>query len=173
MQFAEYLSQGVQPMKKNSGFTLIELMIVIAVMAIVASIGVPSFVGWRSEAKLRSAVSLLRADFEMAKSRARIENNFVAMVFNTNGYTIFIDDGAGGGVAGDYVRQANERLLITRQLSAGVTIDLANSDFEGVDQTRFNGQGRIGRRGQVTLVNSSGVQRILDADNRFGRITVN
>jgi type II secretory pathway pseudopilin PulG len=94
-------------------------MIVIAVMAIVASIGVPSFVGWRSEAKLRSAVSMLRADFEMAKSRARIENNFVAMVFNTTGYTIFIDDGAGGGVAGDYVRQADERLLITRQLPPG------------------------------------------------------
>ena len=160
-------------MKKTSGFTALELMIVLAVIAVVASIAVPSFFSWRSEAKLRGAVSMLRGDLEMAKSRARRENNFVVIAFNTSNYEVFIDDGAGGGDPGDYICHADEKLLVYRQLPAGVVIDMANTDFGGVDQTRFNGKGRIGRMGKVTLVNSTGSQRIIDADNRFGRITVN
>lgn len=160
-------------MRNNSGFTLIELMIAFALVAIVASIAVPSFFTWRSEAKLRSAVSVIRGDLEMARSRAMRENNFVAVLFNTTNYLVFIDDGAGGGNPGDYIRHADEKLLRNRQLPAGVTIDLSKTNFNGVDQTRFNGRGRIGRTGKVIIVNSSGDERTIDANNRFGRITVN
>lgn len=159
-------------MRNNSGFTLLELMIALALCAIMASIAVPSFLAWRSDAKLRSAVSVIRGDLEMARSRAMRENNFVAVLFNTTNYLVFIDDGAGGGNPGDYIRHADERLLRNRQLSAGITIDLTKTDFED-DQTRFNGRGRIGRTGKVIIVNSSGVERTIDANNRFGRITVN
>ncbi len=159
--------------KNISGFSLIELIITIAVLSIVASFAVPSFYGWRSKAKLRSAVSMIRGDLEMARSRAMRENNFVAVLFNTTNYLVFIDDGAGGGDPGDYIRHADERLLRNRQLPAGVTIDLTQTNFNGVDQTRFNGRGRIGRTGKVIIVNSSGDERTIDANNRFGRITVN
>jgi type IV fimbrial biogenesis protein FimT len=159
-------------MRNNSGFTLLELMIALALAAIVASVAVPSFFTWRSEAKLRSAVSMIRGDLEMARSRAMRENNFVAVLFNTTNYLVFIDDGAGGGNPGDYIRHADERLLRNRQLPSGVTIDLTKTDFED-DQTRFNGRGRIGRTGKVIIVNPGGVERIIDANNRFGRITVN
>ncbi len=97
----------------------------------------------------------------------------MAVLFNTTNYLVFIDDGAGGGDPGDYIRHADERLLRNRQLPAGVTIDLTQTNFNGVDQTRFNGRGRIGRTGKVIIVNSNGVEKTIDADNRFGRITVN
>ena len=159
-------------MRNTSGFTILELMIVLALFAILTSFAVPSFLTWRSDAKLRSAVSMIRGDLEMARSQAMRENNFVAVSFNTTNYVVFIDDGAGAGVSGDYIRHADERLLRSRQLPAGVTIDLVKTDFED-DQTRFNGRGRIGRTGKVIIVNSSGVERTIDANNRFGRITVN
>ncbi len=159
-------------MRNTSGFTILELMIVLALAAIVASIAAPSFLTWRSDAKLRSAVSMIRGDLEMARSQAMRENNFVAVSFNTTNYVVFIDDGAGAGNPGDYIRQADERLLRSRQLPAGVTIDLVKTDFED-DQTRFNGRGRIGRTGKVIIVNLSGDERTIDANNRFGRITVN
>ena len=101
----------------------------LALAAIVASMAVPSFLTWRSEAKLRSAASVIRGDLEMARSRAMRENNFVAVLFNTTHYLVFIDDGAGGGNPGDYIRQANERLLRNRQLPAGVTIDLTKTNW--------------------------------------------
>ena len=159
-------------MRNNSGFTILELMIVLALFAILTSFAVPSFLTWRSEAKLKSAASMIRGDLEMARSQAMRENSFVAVSFNTTNYVVFVDDGAGAGDSGDYIRHADERLLRSRQLPAGVTIDLVKTDFED-DQTRFNGRGRIGRTGKVIIVNSSGVERTIDANNRFGRITVN
>jgi type IV fimbrial biogenesis protein FimT len=159
-------------MRNKSGFTLMELMVVIAILAIISVLGVPSFINWRNEAKLRDAVSLLRGDMEMAKLRAVRENDFVAVVFNANGYTVFVDDGAGGGGRGNWNPAGTELVLQNRQLPAGVTIDVADVDMFANDRTRFNGRGRIFNQGVVTL-NAAGSQRELDMDNRFGRITIN
>ena len=160
-------------MRNTSGFTVFELTIVLAILGIVASIAVPSFSSWRGEAKMRSAVNTMRGDLEMAKSRAVRENDFVAVNFVATGYTIFIDDNAGGGgTAGDNIHDSGEQLLIDRQLAAGISIDLANTTFAG-NQTRFNGRGRIGNQGVVTLVNSTGAESEIGITNRFGRITVN
>jgi len=159
-------------MNKKAGFTLLELMVVIAILAVISALGMPSFVGWRNDAKLRDAVSLLRGDMEMAKLRAVRENDFVAVLFNANGYTIFVDDGAGGGGQGNWASDGTEQVLQNRQMPAGVTIDVADIDMFTNDRTRFNGRGRIWNQGVVTL-NAAGRIRKLDMDNRFGRITIN
>ena len=153
-------------MRNTSGFTVFELTIVLAILGIVASIAVPSFSSWRGEAKMRSAVNTMRGDLEMAKSRAVRENDFVVVDFVATGYTIFIDDNANNS------QDSGEQLLINRLLPAGVSIDLANTTFAD-NRTRFNGRGRVGNQGVVTLVNSSGAEREIDVNNRFGRITVN
>jgi len=157
-------------MRSNLGFTLMELIVVIAILAVASSLGVPSFIGWRNDAKLRDAVSLLHGDLEFAKLEAVKENDFVAVVFNGNNYTVFVDDGAGGGDSGNYVRDGSEQLLRNRRMPAGVRIN--NTTFAG-NQTGFNGRGRIAVPGIITLVNSAGSQRQIDINNRFGRITVN
>jgi hypothetical protein len=109
----------------------------------------------------------------MAKLRARRENEFVAVLFNTGNYLVFIDDGAGaGGVAENWISDGDEKILRNRRMPAGVSIDLANTTFAG-NRTRFNGRGRIGNQGVVTIVNTAGNQRTFDMNNRFGRITVN
>lgn len=153
-------------MRNNFGFTVFELTIVLAIMGIVASIAVPSFSRWRGEAKMRSAVNTMRGDLEMAKSRAVRENDFVVVDFVATGYTIFIDDNANNS------QDSGEQLLINRSLPAGVSIDLANTTFTD-NRTRFNGRGRIGNQGVVTLVNSTGDENEIGITNRFGRITVN
>jgi len=153
-------------MRNTSGFTVFELTIVLAILGIVASIAVPSFSRWRGEAKMRSAVNIMRGDLEVAKSRAVRENDFVVVDFVATGYTIFIDDNANNS------QDSGEQLLINRLLPAGVSIDLANTTFAD-NRTRFNGRGRVGNQGVVTLVNSSGAEREIDVNNRFGRITVN
>ena len=169
-------------MRREWGFTLLELMTVLSIMAIAAAIGVPSFLQWRNEAKLRDATSLLRGDLEMARVQAVQENGYVAVLFNSNGYVVFVDDGADGGgilsiganpgsTAGNWIRDGAERLLRNRTLKGGILIDLAGTTFED-HRTRFNGRGRIASGGIVTIVGSDGIQRQLDLNNRFGRITV-
>lgn len=160
-------------MRNKQGFTLMELMIALAILAIVATLGVPSFTGWRDDAKLRDGASLLRGDLERAKLRAIEENDFVAIIFNTDGYIVFVDDGGGDPLkAGDWSIDGAEQIVCNRQFTAGVRIDLAATDFNGSDQTRFNARGRISDDGGVRLVNTAGNQRQVNI-NRFGMITVN
>jgi type IV fimbrial biogenesis protein FimT len=160
-------------MRNNFGFTFFELFVAIAIIAILSALGTPAFLQWRSNAKLRDAVSSLRGDLEMAKLRAIRENEFVAVLFNTNNYLVFIDDGEGaGGVAENWTRDGSERILRNRQMPAGVRIDLASTTFAD-NRTRFNGRGHITNQGKVKIVNTSGNQKTLEMDNRFGRITVN
>ena len=92
--------------------------------------------------KLEGAATNLTADLEMAKVRAIRENAFVVVEFNDDSYTIFVDNGEGGGTAADWSRNGSEILAQGRDLPAGVQIDTASLSFPLVNtKTRFNGRG--------------------------------
>ena len=160
-------------MKTNSGFTAFELAVMLAVLAIITAFVMPPYWKWIKEYRIREAAVTLKVDIEMAKTRAIRENEFVVIQFATDNYTIFVDDGDGdGGVSEDWILNGEEMLLRNRPFTGSVRIDLANTTFAD-NRTRFNGRGRIGNQGKVTLVNSQGNQRQLEMNNRFGRIDAN
>ena len=128
-------------MQKDTGFTLFELMVVMAMIGLLVAITVPSMISWRSNSKLNGAALNLRGDLEMAKARAITENASVAVLFNANGYTIFFDNGAGAN-ANNWNLDGDELLLRNRQLPPGVTIDLAGTTFTN-NRTRYVGKGTL------------------------------
>ena len=157
-------------MKYVKGFTIMELMVVIATVGILSSIAIPPYLDWRSTTKLKDAVSIFRSDLERAKSHAIKRNESVAILIRADGYTIFVDNGSGEGTPGNWDHDPGEELVVYRNLPAGVLIDLINTTFDN-DRTSFNGRGWIGNPGRVSFHNNNGDEKIVYMDNRFGRIT--
>jgi type IV fimbrial biogenesis protein FimT len=152
-------------MRNKSGFSLIELLMVIAVIAVVSAVMVPSIISWRNGAKLRGAAGNLKADLEMAKVNAIKQNNFVAVKFNGNAYEVFVD------MSGDGNRDADEPLLKTRTLPAGVIFDFSHEDWTFLGNvTRFNGRGTADN-GTAVLTNVQGQERHIKI-SPLGRIRV-
>jgi len=79
----QYRQGGVlsQPALSSAqrGFTLIEVIIVMAIMAIVAGIGIPSFSDWREKQAVRSASQTLMAQLKQARILALAENRDVTI----------------------------------------------------------------------------------------------
>ena len=57
-------------MQKRSGFTLIELTIVIVLLAILAAVSVPNFLSWLPKYRLKSAARDLYSNLQLAKMSA-------------------------------------------------------------------------------------------------------
>ena len=147
-------------MKKNRGVSLFELLVVIAVIAVVSAIVTPNIISWRSSAKLRGAAGNLRGDLEMSKARAVRERTPVTVTFTATNYQVSYTD-----------KDGNDRILRNRQLPAGVRLDLDNTGFGWMgDQTQFNGRG-IPVAGSAVLVNTRGDQKNIIV-SALGRIRV-
>jgi type II secretion system protein H len=153
-------------MRSKSGFSLIELLIIVAIIAILASVALPNMLAPSIRAKMRGSVSNLRSDLQTAKMMAIRENAFVVVNMQATGYQVFVDNGAGAN-SGNWALDADERLLVSRQMEPGVSIDLAATDFAG-DRTRFNDRGLPENFGKIVLTSPVG-QRQINV-NRLGRI---
>ena len=68
--------------RKEQGFTLIELMITIAVLAIIATMAAPSFNNLVSEQKMNRSVRELVLTINQAKSQAALKKTSVALCLN-------------------------------------------------------------------------------------------
>lgn len=143
------------------GFTLIELMTVIAIMAIMAGIAIPNYLEWSSAARLRSSTNDLTSDLAMARLRAIKSSAKVGVIFGTNGYQVFIDDNDNN------VLDSGEVLLRNKQYPAGVTMN--NTTFQN-SRALFHRTG-ASSAGTVTL-SRGGNQQADIVVNIVGRVRV-
>jgi len=76
---------------RQRGFTLLEVIIVMAIMGIVAAIGIPSFSDWREKQAVRSATQALLAHLKQARIKAVADNRSVSVKFTSTSYIFDAD----------------------------------------------------------------------------------
>ena len=144
-------------MNKKAGFTLVEMLITVAIIAILTSIAVPNFVRWRRDAQLRASADELLSTVQTAKIRAIKERAPVTVIITTgtNSYIAFIDDGAAGtGVPNDEVRNGNEQIIARGQMPGTVNVYSAIYAPGGVPRFTFGINGIPNRFGDVRIRNN-------------------
>lgn len=129
----------------NSGFTIVELMITLAIAAILAAIAAPSFTAMIQDNRLATQVNELQASLGLARSEAIKLNenvttcpssNGTACIGNwQNGWIVFVDVDADGVVA-----NVNDILLVHGAITGGNTIafNQANLIYTGTGLGRAN-----------------------------------
>lgn len=154
--------------RKQPGFSLFELMVVIAIIGIMATIAIPNFVAWRNNSNLRGAAFNLKSDIETAKSRAVRGGGVVSVSFDSSKYEVFIDSDR------DAVKDGGEVSLFTRNLN-GITMTPA---FAGTPAkaTGFDSRGQVlaiigtPKIGMVELNN--GAKKITVSVNMIGSVSI-
>ena len=84
-------------MNRKSGFTLVEIMIVVAIIGLLAAIAIPSFVKARADSQRKACVNNLRI-MDASKEQAAMAQRWDATV------TPMVDGSAGGTNVLEYVK---------------------------------------------------------------------
>lgn len=139
-------------MKSNRGFSLIEIMVVIGIIAILATIAVPNIIGWRTKQRFLAATSDVHEAIKMARSAAIKDNTTVVIQFQLNRFTVFEDNDADGS------QDPGERTIF----SSGFLNDIdITTSFPG-HRLSFNGRGLTNAVGAgITLSNAVYGTRVL------------
>ena len=154
----------IKPPKKNTGFTLLEVMTVIAIIAIMVGIAIPAMTTWIPEFRLRSAARDIISCVQEMKMAAITKNKNTVVVFNLTAdtYTSFVDNGEGsGGIKDDCIQNGSEPSLKQDiKLPKGVTLlsSTFGSNASGYSFVCFNSRGlrpNGSAEGNITLQNSN------------------
>jgi len=150
---------------EQNGFTLVECLVCLAVISVLATFGYPSIIASQDRLWFRSELATLVSSLQQAKMSAIKANSFVVFQVKEKGYLVFVDNGAGGGIMGDWKKQGKERVLIDYDLPAGLNL---TTNLK-LGRTRFSGQPGM-KAGTVFLRSTSGTEAHDVVINTVGRI---
>ena len=123
-------------MRKDSGFTLLELMVVIGIVGILSAIAIPSYFQWLPRHRVGNAARTVMSTLEFARINAVKTNADVAVIFDWANERLTVDSGG--------------TTLRTRQMPNDVDLQ----DIGLGSPVTFNGHGFSSDSGQVRVENS-------------------
>lgn len=114
---------------RKSGFTLVELMVVVAVLAALLSIGGPSFMEWIQNSRIRTAAESLQNGLQVARAEAVRRNTNVEFILQANGgWLVQLQQGA---------------VFVQQSAGEGGTKVTVASTPGGSTTLTYNGMGRV------------------------------
>lgn len=138
--------------KEKQGFTLVEMMIVVAVLVTVAVIATPNLQTYMAQRRVSGAARLVMTDLMEARMKAAAENNRFKISFVDNHQYKVLDDDDN-----DNTEDAGETITITDIQNAYHDVTLSATTTGLI----FNPTGTVDGTGTtVTLSNSSGSKEV-------------
>lgn len=119
---------------RKIGFTLVELMVVVAVLAALLSIGGPSFMEWIQNSRIRTAAESLQNGLQVARAEAVRRNTNVEFILQANG----------GQLNGGWLVQLQQGAVFVQQSAAegGANVTVTSTPAGSTTLT-YNGMGRV------------------------------
>ncbi len=142
-------------MQKQTGFSALELMVVIGIVAILVTIAMPNFFGRLPAKRLESAAGDVYAGLQTARMAAVRENTCAVIEFSSSddNYRIFVDNGgANPANACNKTQDAGEPAVKAGKLPPGV--DLISAVPQSI--IAFNSRGFPDNAATISLKNESG-----------------
>jgi len=155
-------------MNKQSGFTLIELCVAVAIMAVLSVIAIPNMIAWRANAQLNSTGRDIFSALQYCRVEASRRGAPVMLDFDIDGngivedYVAWVDDGQGtvdsepnGILDGrdDHLLDPDEIVLFRETLPNRISIPTVPFGASG-GWTSFNTRAMPNWTGNVILTNS-------------------
>jgi len=151
--------------KRKGGFTIVELVVALAIMGIAVSAAIPGFSRWLPGYRLKSAATELYSNFHLAKMRAVRDNAQWAIYFDPNFDAYQVRYGTGvDGAYSDPGGFAVDKTVILANYGTGICFGHGNAtgDLGGgwdddvtflSNTVVFNPRGMANAQGYVYLQN--------------------
>lgn len=110
-------------MQKNQGFSLLEMLLILAIVAILLWLGVPNFNSAIRSARLTSSINELAGSLQFARSYAVKKRQSVTVISTgsnndwSGGWVVFADKNGNGDIDND-----DEKMRIFAKLAAGYSL---------------------------------------------------
>ena len=155
---------------KEGGFTLIEMMVALVVLAVLIVVGAPGFSDLIKNNRMLSHVYAMRAALNGARSEALAQRNFITSCRSTDGVSCSAGDWNTGFIAfldddGDRaVDDPNDQVFISKVIDE----DSLTVTYSGGDWVQFDSRGYAakGSQGLFTVCDDRGAD-----DARAVRVT--
>jgi type II secretion system protein H len=144
---------------KKYGFTLVELMIVLAIMGILSAIAAPNFMHYMAERRLNGAARMVMSDLMNARMLAVTLNRNVQVTFPTSASASYTYDAAGAAA--------------TRNVQTG--FGYHDVTVSGNNNPTFTPTGRLSdfTAGTITLTSAALTQPKTVTVSSAGRVAIN
>jgi type IV fimbrial biogenesis protein FimT len=144
----------------QQGFTLIELMITIAILGVLAMAGIPELASYLGNSKLRESANTVAAAVSLARSEAIKRNSTVSLTVSGSTLTV--------------LRESDSKLLWSGNTPEGVTTTVLTSAGSPATGSKavFNSQGQLTPFGSALAIATNLSNKACSSDLRCPAVLI-